>query len=59
MRANMAQVKPESKEILSSYNCVNQRIFWRRKGCCFDIFVMIRMDLPGKQAPAEDCSVPG
>ena len=53
----MAEVKPESKEIFS--NCVNRIIFWRRKGCCFDILVMTQMDLPGKQAPAEHCSVPG
>ena len=37
--SKMAQVKPESKEILSSYNCVNRKIFWRRTGCCFDILV--------------------
>ena len=58
-RSKMAQVKPESKEILSSYDCVNRRIFWRRKVCCFDIIVMTQMDLPGKQAPAEHCSIPG
>ena len=58
-RSKMAQVKPESKEILSSYNCVSRRIFWRRKGCCFDILVMTQMDLSGKQAPEEHCSVPG
>ena len=58
-RSKMTQVKPESKEILSSYNCVNRRIFWRRKGCCFDILVMTQMDLPGKHAPAEHCSVLG
>ena len=39
-RSKMAQVKPQSKEILSSYNCVN---LWRRKKCCFDILVMTQM----------------
>ena len=58
-RRKMPHVKPESKEIYSSYNCVNRRIFWRRKGCCFDILVMTQMDLPGKQAPVEHCSIPG
>ena len=36
---------------------MNRRIFWRRKGCCLDIFVMTQMDLPGKQALAEHCSI--
>ena len=58
-RSKMAQLKPESKEILSSYNCMKRRIFWRRKGCFFDILVMTQMDLPGKQAQVERCSVPG
>ena len=38
---------------------MNQKMFWRRKGSCLDILVMTQMDLSGKQAPAEYCSVPG
>ena len=45
--------------VIKVYNCVNQTIFWRRKGRCLGMLVMTQMDLPGKQAPAEHCSVPG
>ena len=38
---------------------MNRRIFWRRKIYCLEILVMTQMDLPGKQAPEEHCSLRG
>ena len=50
----MAQVKPESKEILINLQfCEPKNLLEKKRILLVDIFVMTLMDLPGKQAPVE------
>ena len=56
----MAQVKPESKEILASLQLWEPKnLLEKKRMLLVDIFVMTQMNLPGKKASVEHCLAPG